>query len=88
MSVIRTKSQDHDLVLSPAGSEVAHGGKVSLAGVFSCQLVSSTQLCAEGDSAVSEKRVLFIFPGTLDGEKHTHTRTHALVQCFASPVND
>lgn len=47
MSVSGAKSQD--LVLSPAGSEVAHAGKASLAGIFSCQLVSSTQLSAEGE---------------------------------------
>lgn len=59
-----------DLVLSPAGSEMAHAGKASLASVFSCQLVSSTQLRPEGDSTVSEKMVLFIFQFRDPGRSH------------------
>lgn len=62
MSVSGAKSQD--LVLGPAGSEVAHAGKASLAGIFSCQIVSSTQFTAEGETCTS----CFKSRGSVHGE--------------------
>lgn len=81
MSVIPTKSQDCDLVVGPAGSEVAHAGKTSLTDMFSRQPVSSAQLHSEGDSAVSENK-------GRSSSSSPGTHTHAQMQCLASPVND
>lgn len=71
-TVFWTKIQVRDLVFSPAGSKVAHAVKVWLAGLFSCQLVSSTQQHADGENSMEKENTLHLPNLGLKTMNHSH----------------